>query len=106
MSRFNIEGVTNRESNYCIKCMHEFTTLTEQERLNLELLNRKLHPEKFAYQFKAKTKFKRKLYCLDTGDVFRNVHEASKRLKISTTTIYDSIRGMKSKWQFEWRFEE
>lgn len=104
------EIITDRETNYCEKCWHDFTTLSEEELNNLENMHKHFYNKDVEIVQKA-IKHKPKdyvLYCYDNDTYYNTVMEASRDLQLNYVSIYNYInkKCKHEHWQFEWRLRD
>lgn len=91
-----------RIANYCQKCWNEFTTLTDEERLNLKKI---LQNDKV---IKDEESSRKKVYCITNGMVYANTTEASLATGVSRDTVYFACRRYdpnKRKYKKTWEFK-
>lgn len=73
------------DSDYIIRCWNEFTSLTAEEWENLEKIKSLYAPPKIPKV--PKTKPRRKVECLDTGEVFNSLRECCNKLELNYSNL-------------------
>lgn len=70
--------------NYIFKCWHDFTVLTEEERINLAKLQ---NNEDSLIESSSD-----RIRCVDTGEIFDNPYQAAHKLGVHHATIYTGLK--------------
>lgn len=80
-------NIFDKDCNYCSKQWQEFTTLTEEERNNLDILTRLLKLK--TKEFKVP---KYKIREVQTGLIFKSVAQAARHFNVSGAAIHNGLK--------------